>query len=178
MRSIRPEPRRAPPRGRGTVPFRPPGGCIFGADLDPNTLHELPIFEDLTPEELALVSKVAFERHYQEQATLFLEKMPGEVMYVIKTGHVDLSKRTPSGEDKTFVTLQAGEFFGEMSLIDENPRSASATVRGGSELVVMSKKAFRELIAQHPAVAAKVLYNILKVVNTRLRRMTELVKHV
>ena len=124
------------------------------------------------------MAKVAFERRYQEQATLFLEKMPGEVMYVIKSRFVDLSKRTPSGEDKTFVTLQAGEFFGEMSLIDENPRSASATVRGGSELLVMSKKSFRELIADHPTVAAKVLYNVLKVVNGRLRRMTELVKHV
>lgn len=148
------------------------------AAMDPAALKGLPIFQDLTAEELALVSKAAFERAYRDHSTLFLENMPGEVMYVIKTGHVDLSKRTPSGEDKTFVTLEPGEFFGEMSLIDENPRSASATVRGGSELIVISKKAFRELIASQPAVAAKVLFNILRMVNQRLRRMTELIKHV
>jgi CRP/FNR family cyclic AMP-dependent transcriptional regulator len=146
--------------------------------VDAKTLAGLPIFQDLTAEELALFATAAFERGYRENATLFLENMPGEVMYVIKTGNVDLSKRTPAGEDKTFVTLQAGEFFGEMSLIDENPRSASATVRGGTELIVISKDALRGLIADQPAVAAKVLYNILRVVNGRLRRMTELIKHV
>jgi len=146
--------------------------------MDPAALKGLPIFQDLTPEELALVARIAFERAYRDQATLFLENMPGEVMYVIKSGSVDLSKRTPSGEDKVFVTLETGEFFGEMSLIDENPRSASATVRSGGELVVLSKKSFRELIASQPAVAAKVLFNILRVVNQRLRRMTELIKHV
>jgi CRP-like cAMP-binding protein len=146
--------------------------------MEAKALEGLTIFQDLSAGELKLVAKAAFERCYQEQATLFLENMPGEVMYIIKSGHVDLSKRTPMGEDKTFVTLEAGEFFGEMSLIDENPRSASATVRGGGELIVLSKKSFRELIASHPAVAAKVLYNILRVVNQRLRRMTELIKHI
>ena len=146
--------------------------------MDPAALKDLPLFQDLTAAELALVAKAAFERAYPDRSTLFLENMPGEVMYIIKSGQVDLSKRTPAGEDKTFVTLEAGEFFGEMSLIDENPRSASATVRGGGELIVVSKKAFRELIAAQPAVAAKVLFNILRVVNQRLRRMTELVKHV
>jgi CRP-like cAMP-binding protein len=146
--------------------------------MDPSALKGLPIFQDLNPEELSLVAKAAFERAYRERATLFLENMPGEVMYIIRTGRVDLSKRTPTGEDKIFVTLEPGEFFGEMSLIDENPRSASATVREGGELIVISKKSFRELIAQQPAVAAKVLFNVLRVVNQRLRRMTELVKHV
>jgi len=146
--------------------------------MDPASLKGQPIVQDLTDEELALVAKAAFERAYREQATLFLENMPGEVMYIVKSGSVDLSKRTPSGEDKVFVTLQAGEFFGEMALMDENPRSASATVREGGELIVLSKKSLRELIASHPAVAAKLLYNILRVVNTRLRRMTELIKHI
>jgi CRP-like cAMP-binding protein len=146
--------------------------------VDARILQALPIFQDLTPEELELVAKLAFERTYRDQATLFLENMPGEVMYIIKTGEVDLSKRTLNGEDKTFVTLTAGAFFGEMSLLDESPRSASATVRGGGELIVLSKKSVRDLIANHPSVAAKVLYNILKVVNTRLRRMTDLVKHI
>lgn len=146
--------------------------------MDPASLKGLPIFQDLSAEELALVAKAAFERSYRDQSTLFLENMPGEVMYIIKSGSVDLSKRTPSGEDKTFVTLQAGEFFGEMALLDENARSASATVRDGGELIVLSKKSLRELIASHPAVAAKLLYNILRVVNTRLRRMTELIKHI
>jgi len=146
--------------------------------VDTKSLEGLAIFQDLSEDELRLVAKAAFERAYREQATLFLENMPGEVMYIIKSGSVDLSKRTVSGEDKTFVTLQPGEFFGEMSLIDENPRSASATVRSGGELIVLSKKSFRELIASHPAVAAKLLYNILRVVNQRLRRMTELIKHI
>jgi CRP/FNR family transcriptional regulator, cyclic AMP receptor protein len=146
--------------------------------MDSAVLKGLSIFQDLTAEELALVAKAAFERTYRDQATLFLENMPGEVMYIVKSGSVDLSKRTPSGEDKVFVTLPAGEFFGEMSLIDESPRSASATVRDGGELIVLSKKSLRELMANHPAVAAKLLYNILCVVNTRLRRMTELIKHI
>src|SRR5688572_22085196 len=99
--------------------------------MDPAALKGLPIFQDLTAEELGLVAKAAFERTYSDRSTLFLENMPGEVMYIIRNGYVDLSKRTPTGEDKIFVTLESGEFFGEMSLIDENPRSASATVRAG-----------------------------------------------
>ena len=146
--------------------------------MDTAPLHGIQLFRDLTPDELAVVAKNAFEKKYNDAATLFMENMPGEVMYVVKAGGVDLSKKGPDGEDKIFITLKPGDFFGEMSLIDESPRSATARVKGTTDLVVFTKKAFREMLQNDPRVAAKVLLNLLKVVNQRLRRTTDLVKNV
>jgi CRP-like cAMP-binding protein len=132
-------------------------------------LKAVPLFADLTENEIYQVAKLAFVKPYKSGATLFLEGMPGEVMYVILKGSVEILKKTPQGEKK-LASVKSGEFVGEMSLIDDGLRSAAARVAEESELLVITRKCFKDMLNSDPHIASKLLLHFLKVASGRLRQ--------
>ena len=133
-----------------------------------NELKKIPLFADLTETEIYQVMRLSFEKKYTPGSTLFVEGMAGEVLYIIKSGRVDIIKKTAAGE-VVLVQLGAGEFLGELSLIDDSKRSATARVSAESELVVITRKCFQEMLHGDPAITSKLLLHILKVTVSRLR---------
>ncbi len=131
-------------------------------------LKKIPLFADLTENEIYQVMKLSFEKKYPEGSTLFVEGMAGEVLYIIKSGGVEIIKKTDKGE-VVLSTLHAGEFLGEMSLIDDSKRSATARVSTESSLVVITKKCFVDMLKGDPHITSKLLMHILKVTASRLR---------
>src|SRR5579863_9042492 len=99
-------------------------------------MKKIPIFSDLSENEIYKVLHLAFEKKYPKGSTLFVEGMAGEVLYIIKTGKVDICKKTEKGEF-VIASLGSGEFLGELSIIDEGKRSATARVVEDSELIVI-----------------------------------------
>ena len=87
---------------------------------------------------------------------IFREGDAGGEMYVIKSGRVKLTKKT-HGIVATIATLEAGDFFAEMSLFDDAPRSATATAVGKVELVAYDKQTLTDSIARDPAIALSML---------------------
>jgi CRP-like cAMP-binding protein len=87
---------------------------------------------------------------------LFREGDPGQEMYVIASGRVRISKRIRD-IDKTVTVLPAGEFFGEMAIVNQRPRSASATVVEDAELLVVPPEAFDALVFHHRDVAVRLI---------------------
>ncbi len=150
----------------------------MAAPLDLEALKSLPLFMDLTPPELATAATLFFEKSYMQNATLFVEGMTGEILYVIKKGSVQILKKGPNGREIVLATLKAGEFMGEMSLIDNRPRTATAKVAEESQLLVMTKKAFTTLLEKHPDIALKILLVFLRIANERLRKANESIKQV
>jgi len=136
---------------------------------DFNGLRSVPLFSELTEEEVYRVAKLTFVKSYKKGATLFLEGMPGEVLYVILRGTVDIFKKGKDGEMK-LATLAAGDFVGDMSLIDDALRSASGRVAEDSELLVVTRKCFREMLNTDPRITSKLLMHFLKVMSGRLRQ--------
>jgi CRP-like cAMP-binding protein len=136
---------------------------------DFESLRSVPLFSELSEDEVARVARLAFVKPYRQGATLFLEGMPGEVLYVILKGSVDILKRQAGGEGK-LASLGPGDFLGEMSLIDDALRSASAKVAEDSELLVVTRKCFRDMLASDPRIASKLLMHFLKVMSGRLRQ--------
>lgn len=132
-------------------------------------MKKIPIFADMTENEIYTVLKLAFEKKYTVGSTLFVEGMSGEVLYIIKTGKVDICKKTDKGE-MVIATLGAGEFLGELSIIDEGKRSATARVTQDSELIVVTKKCFHDILLGDPVVTVKLLMHFLKVNSARLRK--------
>ncbi|MCU0605964.1 MAG: cyclic nucleotide-binding domain-containing protein [Candidatus Edwardsbacteria bacterium] len=108
------------------------------------------LFAALTPDELERICKLIFLRSYAEGRTLFFEGTPGEVMYLIHSGRV-----------------------AEMSILDAQPRSASARVVADAELVVITKKAFDLMLETDPGITSKILIALLKTVFARLRSTDE-----
>ncbi len=136
--------------------------------VDYDKLKDILLFKELDMAELDVVSKRIFEKDYKKGSTLFVEGMPGEILYIVTEGSVEISKKTKEG-DVVIAVLHPGEIVGEMSLIDAGPRTATGKTSADSKLIVVTKKSFNEMLDSDPKIAAKILMALLKVINKRLR---------
>ncbi len=138
--------------------------------IDPTTI---PIFEGISQEEYEQIIKYAFVKGFEPNYVLFRENLiVGQIMYVILSGKVELSKKNAAGEDEVFMTLGPGALLGEMSLFEQQKRSASAVVKEYSELLVMPKYNFDRMLQSRPTEAIKILLNFIKILSQRLRETT------
>ncbi len=124
------------------------------------------------------MASLFFEKPYTKNSTLFVEGMTGEILYVIRKGSVNITKRGANSQEIVLATLKEGEFLGEMSLIDNRPRTATARVAEESSLLVLTKKAFNTLLEKQPDSALKILLVFLKIANERLRKANESIKQI
>jgi CRP-like cAMP-binding protein len=91
---------------------------------------------------------------------------------------VEILKKQPDGSEKMLASLKPGEFLGEMTLIENQPRSATARVAEESTLLIMTKKSFQAMLEKHPQMSVKILLEFLKSANRRLRLANETPKQV
>jgi CRP/FNR family transcriptional regulator, cyclic AMP receptor protein len=131
-------------------------------------LARIVIFQDLPAEDLERIKHLVFERTFKTGSTLFMEGMQGEVLYLVKSGKIEIMKRK-GADDMLIATLGPGEFVGEMSVIDNERRSATARVAEDSVLMVITKQVFQDIIRTIPEGASRMLLAIIKIVNRRLR---------
>ncbi len=150
----------------------------MAAPLEVESLKPLPLFADLTSIELANIAPLFFEKAYTKNSTLFVEGMTGEILYIIRKGSVNITKKGTGSQEIVLATLKEGEFLGEMSLIDNRPRTATARVAEESSLLVMTKKAFNTLLEKQPSTALKILLFFLKIANERVRKANESIKQI
>jgi CRP-like cAMP-binding protein len=127
------------------------------------------LFSALTPDELERISKLIFIRAYRAGRTLFFEGTPGEVMYLIHSGQVGIYKTVKDKDELLLATLGPGSYFGEMSLLDAQPRSATARLIQDGELVVITKKVFEQMLETDPRITSKLLITLVRVALHRLR---------
>lgn len=107
-------------------------------------------------------------RSYSNGEIIFREGEKGEAMYVIQAGKVKITKSTASG-DVTIATLESGDIFGEMSLFDRLPRSATATAYGDARILSIDKKKLFASIDKDPTL----VFKILETMSKRIRRLNE-----
>ena len=146
--------------------------------LDYNRLRSLTIFKDLDKNELEIVHKHVFEQSVKEGSVLFVEGMPGELLYIIMSGCVKIIKETKDNEKIVLATIGANDIVGEMSLIDSEPRSATGRTSEDSVLLVIKKQSFNEILQSDPRIAAKVLMGLLKVISGRLRMTDKKIEEI
>lgn len=137
--------------------------------LDYNRLLSINIFSDLKKNELEIVYDRIFVQSIKKDSILFAEGMPGDLLYIIMSGAVVITKKTKEKEEMVLATLGANEIVGEMSLIDSGPRTATARTTVDSVLIVITKQKFNEILQSDPHVASKILMGLLKIVSKRLR---------
>jgi CRP/FNR family cyclic AMP-dependent transcriptional regulator len=116
--------------------------------------------------------KSGYEKQLNTGEVLFKDGDPGDEMYLIKSGKVRISK--PAGDvEKTLAVLKEGDFFGEMSVIDGSPRSATATAIEPTELVIFDREVFMNQVRENPLIEY-VLHTLIK----RLRETDEQIKYL
>lgn len=115
-----------------------------------------------------------YGKRYSAGTIIFSEGDEGTDLFIIAEGEVEISKRV-NGKKQLITTLCEGDFFGEMALISEAERTATATATANSEIIVLDKHTFNESIIRD----ASILYLLLKKICQRLKNTTdELVKRM
>ena len=137
-------------------------------NIDPilTTLERIPIFENLLKKELKNIAQLTHEREYKSNEYVFKKHAPAEGMYVILHGEIEI-KDPKSGN--IFANLHSGDFFGELALLDEEPRSASAICNVPSRLIGFFRTDLLTLIKRYPELGNKILLNLSRVLGERLR---------
>lgn len=136
--------------------------------IEVKDLKYVSVFKSLTNEELEKVKNHIFEKNIKKGTTLFYEGMSGGVMYIVKSGEIEIYKKG-SPTEISLAKLGAGSFVGEMSLIDDEPRSASARISSDATLLVITKASFHDIVTKNPEGGNKILLAFLKMLSTRLR---------
>jgi CRP-like cAMP-binding protein len=121
------------------------------------------IFQALPSEELEPIALLLRERRLLEGEVLCRQGEPGDALFIVTGGRIRLSTIDPSGNEKVLTYFTDGQFFGEMSLLTGAPRSASAMAETGSQVLVLQKHDFDELLASH----TQIMREMLKVVSQR-----------
>lgn len=106
------------------------------------------LFKMLSEKNLNKISKLGKVRYYKPGEMIFSENTAGNALYIVLSGMVKIFSQI-GVKKKTLAYLKPGEFFGEMSLIDLKPRSASAVALEDCELMIIEKKDFNDLISKN-----------------------------
>jgi CRP-like cAMP-binding protein len=136
-------------------------------------LRTIPIFEGLGFNDLKKIELIVHKRTFMPNEIIFYERQPGAGMYIIKKGLIKLTK-TVNEERVKISELKDGEFFGEMSLLDEYPRSAEATAVEKTEALGIFRPDLFDLIESNPKLGYKILLRLSKRLASRLRETTEM----
>ncbi|MFA6433586.1 MAG: Crp/Fnr family transcriptional regulator [Elusimicrobiales bacterium] len=129
------------------------------------TLRKVCFFKALTPVEIAQILAIARLKRYKKGELVFMKEDIGSNFFIVKTGRIKIFTAIGPEKKKTFAYLKKGDFFGEMSLLGGVTRSASALAEEDSELIVISKKNFKELIRRSPDFTLKLLYTLTNRLN-------------
>jgi CRP/FNR family cyclic AMP-dependent transcriptional regulator len=126
---------------------------------------ELQFLDALSQEQVDALRAIGRTRRYASGERLFLEREPGDAVLVLQSGRVKLSSITDGGREALLGIREPGELIGEMSAIDEAPRSATATAMEPVEVLALSSQAFTAYLERTPGVALV----LVRVLNRRLR---------
>jgi len=127
------------------------------------------LFKGCTHDDFELLSGLFVERKVNPNTTIFSEKMPGEALYIIKSGEVRISIMAGEGEEIGLLQLGPGDFFGEIALIQESSRAVTARSETTTELVMLGRKDFLALMDLDPRVAARVALSIARLLAMRVK---------
>jgi CRP-like cAMP-binding protein len=145
--------------------------------MDWSTLKRFSIFEAFEEPLLRQIAEKADLREFDDGVTIFSEGDAGDAAYFVVNGAVRIEKVIDAqrSDTRTLSIVGAGEFFGEMSLLDRSPRSAAAIARGRCALIQVSRSAFEALLAKQHEAAARFLFAVIQALNDRVRRLSSTV---
>lgn len=143
-----------------------------------DALSQVYLFRELTPVEMDTLISIAQEKKVKKDEMIFKEGDVGDAFYLIVSGSVRISTIVPGVGEEALAVLKEGEYFGEMALIDDAPRSASAIANDDVILLLIGKKQFRKLLAQETGMAYKLLWVFTKTLSARLRKTDEQLKAI
>jgi CRP/FNR family transcriptional regulator, cyclic AMP receptor protein len=141
-------------------------------------LREVRLFKDIGEPELAALGESLRERPLRRGQVLFREGELGEEMFIVVRGSIVVSKPVKERVEQALARMGPGDFFGEMSLFDRAPRSATIQADSDASLLALDREALRRLTEVSPRAAAAFFHALVQVFIERLRASGDLVAEV
>lgn len=152
----------------------------------PRFLRKIGVFQNLSENELRILSKYLHHRKFSPGETIFKQGDLGVGFYLLFSGYTDIivnptitGENEKKGNSRHILTLEKGDYFGELALLQEiSVRNASAISRQGCEVLGIFKPDVEELINSYPLIAAKLLQSVSLIVANRLFSLTKEVQEL
>jgi len=135
-------------------------------------LARVPLFASLKPVLLDELAGKLAPKSYRRGEVIFHQDDPGSAMHIVKSGQVKIATTSPEGEEVIMAILKDSDFFGELSLLDDKPRSADAVAMEATQTLMLRRGDFLDMLGQHPEMVSGVLTSL----SERLRRTDQLLQ--
>ncbi|MFQ5601776.1 MAG: cyclic nucleotide-binding domain-containing protein [bacterium] len=136
-------------------------------------LRQVPLFHGTSKANLKEFVKIIHRRKFKENETIFWESEPGVGMYIVEDGSVAIFKNVNEQEKEELAKLKRGEFFGELALLDESPRSATAIALEETKILGLFRPDLMGLIDRKPRLGNKFLFQLARTIGERLKHTNE-----
>ncbi|RMH64848.1 MAG: Crp/Fnr family transcriptional regulator [Calditrichaeota bacterium] len=140
--------------------------------MDIDILKSIPLFSELNEKQLEEISRHCIRQIYKKDNMVLIEEEIGSTMFVILDGRVKISRISDEGREVILSILCDGDFFGEMAILDGQTRSANAVTLEDTEMLIIRRENFLEMLYDYPQIAI----NLLKELAHRLRRSDSQIK--
>jgi CRP/FNR family transcriptional regulator, cyclic AMP receptor protein len=149
------------------------GGSIEVERLE--FLRSQPFFKDLSLWQLRRISDMMFERHFEAGESIFTQGQPGAALFVMMDGLVEI-EYFENGKTHILARLEKGHFFGELALLDDSPRSASAKSLKSTKALALYRTDLNKLIQVDPHASSLIFKSLAALVGDRLKKTNELLR--
>lgn len=134
-----------------------PAPAASGGRSVAERLHAVPLFSHLDGPELDRLAAVVRERHYPKNSVVLFADDPGDALFIVVRGAVKVVLVGEDGREVILSILKDGDFFGEMALIDDRPRSASVIATAASDMLLLRRTDFQQCLEASPKIAIGLL---------------------
>ncbi|MFO7603132.1 MAG: cyclic nucleotide-binding domain-containing protein [Gammaproteobacteria bacterium] len=134
------------------------------------TLQNIPLFQTLSLDDINILDDYLGSLSIAVGEVVFQEGDSGDYVCFVIDGTLDVIKKGLNGQERTIAQIPAGRSIGEMALIDSLQRSATVRGQSACRLRVLHRDNFEQLMAEHPAIAAKILHYMVRSLSLALRR--------
>ncbi|MFO0559417.1 MAG: cyclic nucleotide-binding domain-containing protein [Polyangiales bacterium] len=138
-----------------------------------DALARIHMFQGLTRRSLERIAAIAAEESHPLGTILFRAGDPGDKLFLILEGKVRISRDVPGLGEEALAVIGEGDYFGEMALVDDAPRSADARVHERCKVLVIDKDEMQHLLFLHKEIAYEILWNVVRTLAARLRETNE-----
>lgn len=136
-------------------------------------LSSVSLFKGLGQVHVERIAEIAEEVSLKKGQVLFREGEPGDRLFAILDGKIRISRQIPGIGEEALAILEAGDHFGEMAIIDDDPRSGDALAHEACRLLTISKTAMQDLMFTDLTLAHEILWNLVRTLSERLRRSND-----
>ncbi len=128
----------------------------------PKFLSSVPIFSELPDEALEKIEKTGTRKSFKKNDVILMEEESGTALFVIVTGKVKVARSSNDGREVILTILTDGDFFGEMAILDGLTRSATVVATEETELFMLQRNDFMNLLHEHPEISIVLLQELTR----------------